>query len=103
MRARTWVTFIVVNVIVSAAVMLTILFAWERIRNSATPTPIPASTPLSTEDGVSQSTASPAASPTPPESVEYIVQEGDTLGGIAQAYDGRGVVIGSDRPPRTEL
>lgn len=87
MRARTWVTFIVVNVIVSATVMLTILFAWERIRNSSTPTPIPASTPLSTEAGVSQSTAPPVASPTPPESVEYVVQAGDTLGGIAQAYD----------------
>jgi len=87
MRTRTWVIFIVVNVIVSAVVMLIILFAWERARNSPTPTPISAPALQTPQDTVIQPTAMPAFTPTPPEPRQYIVQEGDTLGAIAQTYD----------------
>jgi LysM repeat protein len=87
MRGRTWAVFIVVNIVVSAMVMLTILFVWERIRGPSTPTPIPASTLLATEDVSTPPTMPPAPSPSPPEQVLYTVQAGDTLGAIAQAYD----------------
>lgn len=117
MRTRTWVIFIGVNVIISAVVMLTILFAWEHIRNSSTPTPAP--TPQTTENTVIAPTTSPASSPSPPGPLQYTVQEGDTLGAIAQTYAvpiedlmaangitdpnllrvGQVLVIPSDRPP----
>ncbi len=86
MPKRTWIIFITVNVVVSAIVMLTILFAWERVRNSPTPTP-PAAPPLSSTQDTNAPAMTPASSPSPPELLQYAVQEGDTLGAIAQAYD----------------
>lgn len=87
MRGRTWAVLIVVNIIVSAMVMLTILFVWERVRGPSTPTPMPASTLLATEHMSTPPAMPPAPSPSPPEPVLYTVQAGDTLGAIAQAYD----------------
>ena len=84
MRARTWAIVFVVNVIVSAAVMLTILFLWNRAQDSATPTPM--SRPPITEEAASTPHVPDAASPTPPAPLEYTVQAGDTMGAIAQAY-----------------
>ena len=90
MRTRTWAIVITVNVIVSAAVMLTILFLWGRLQEPATPTLMP--TPPFTEEAVSTSLAPAVASPTPPSAPSlYTVQAGDTLGAIAQAY---GVSVG---------
>ena len=90
MRARTWAIFIAVNVIVSAAVMLTILFIWERAHTPAPAPPTPTSAPISTvpatEAVASSPTAPPIAAPTSPGPLLYTVQEGDTLGAIAQAY-----------------
>ncbi len=85
MRARTWAIVFAVNVIVSAAVMLTILFLWNRAQDSATPTPM--SRPPITEEAASTPHVQDAASRTPPAPLEYTVQAGDTLGAIAQAYD----------------
>ncbi|MDY7078892.1 MAG: LysM peptidoglycan-binding domain-containing protein [Chloroflexota bacterium] len=84
MRARTWVTFITVNIIVSAMVMLTILFVWGRMNTS--PPSAPASTPLPTDNTSSHSTIPSVASPATPGTLFYIVQAGDTLGGIAQIH-----------------
>ena len=88
MRARTWAIFITVNVIVSAMVMLTILFIWERAHTPAPPAPTAAPTPTLpvTEAVVSSPTTPPVAPPTLPGPVLYTVQEGDTLGAIAQIY-----------------
>jgi LysM repeat protein len=91
MRARTWFTFIVVNIIVSAMTMLTILFIWDRVHGPA-PTP---STPVTTStltlpvtgEASSPPTAQPVASPsTLSGPLLYTIQEGDTLMAIAQAY-----------------
>ncbi len=86
MRARTWAIFIAVNVIVSAAVMLTILFVWKSVHTPSPPTPTSTSALPATEGAVSPPTVLPVASPTPPESPLHIVQEGDTLGAIARTY-----------------
>jgi LysM repeat protein len=95
MRARTRAVFIAVNVIVSAAVVLTALFIWERTRTStpANPTPTPGSSaPAETIDSpTALSVASPTAGPNvqseaSPEPLSYTVQEGDTLGAIALDY-----------------
>jgi LysM repeat protein len=91
MRARNWAILIMVNVIVSAAVVLTILFIWNRAQGSATVTPTPVSIPLISEEVESTPPPSPAVSPTPSEPLLYIVQEGDSLGVIAQTH---GVSIG---------
>jgi LysM repeat protein len=96
MRTRTWAAFILINVIVSAVVMLMVLFIWERSHTSAptVPTPIPALP--ATEGAMTSPTAPPIASPTAGQSthgeaspgpVLYTVQEGDTLGAIAHTYN----------------
>ncbi len=86
MRARTWAIFITVNVIVSAVVMLAILFIWEHAHTSAPPTPTAMPDLAATEEAVSAPTAPPVVSPTPPANLLYTVQEGDTLGAIAQTH-----------------
>ena len=85
MRARTWVAFIATNIIVSAAVMLTVLFVWDRLK--ATPTATPAPTLSITEGVIPPPTAIPVSSPTPSQPTVYTVQEGDTLSDIAQDYN----------------
>lgn len=84
MRTRTWAIVIAVNVIVSAVVMLTILFLWNRVQESASPTPVFTSPVI---EAASTSHAPAAVSPTAPSApLQYTVQAGDALGVIAQAY-----------------
>lgn len=88
MRARTWAIFITVNIIVSAVVMLTILFIWGRSHTSPPPPPTLTLTRPATGEMVSTPTAPPTASPTPSAGpLLYTVQEGDTLGAIARTHD----------------
>ncbi len=86
MRGRTWAIVIAVNIILSAVVMLTILLLWERTDSPDSATPAAASTSLTAEGDE----VSPPLLVTPPSSTPgpqtYVVQTGDTLGGIAQAY-----------------
>jgi LysM repeat protein len=85
MRARNWAILITINVIVSATAMLTVLFIWNRVQDSTTVLPTSTSTPSISEETESPPT-SPAVSPTPSELLLYTIQEGDTLGEIAQTY-----------------
>ena len=87
MRARSWAIIIVVNVIVSAAVILTILFVWERTHTSAPLVLTPTLTLSLTGEVVSTPPALPVASPTSPGPLLYTVQSGDTLGAIARTYN----------------
>ena len=98
MRKRTWAIFLLVNVIVSATVMLTILFICERVHTPASSPPPPATatrvatppatgTAAATGAAAASATPMPIPSPTPPGPLLYTVQEGDTLGAIAQMYD----------------
>jgi len=89
MRVRTWAAFIIVNVIVSAAVILTVLFLWERFN----PLPIATITPPPLPSLRRQAAHTPAATvpvPIPEETpgpTLYVVQAGDTLSGIARAFN----------------
>lgn len=87
MRTRTWIAFILVNIIVSTVIMLTVLFLWERLRPSPVPpaTPVPSPMPP-VHTGSTHFTPTPAQGITP-EPVLYVVQAGDTLSSIARAYD----------------
>jgi LysM repeat protein len=87
MNARTWAIVITVNVVVSATVMLATLFVWERIHNSASPTPVSTSAPPTAGDAQGLSATIPVSSPNQAEPIQHTVQAGDTLGGIAQTYD----------------
>jgi LysM repeat protein len=95
MRARTRAVFIAVNVVVSAVIVLTVLFIWERTRTSAPADPTPTPGSPAPEEAISSPTALSVASPTAgpniqgeasPVPLSYTVQEGDTLGAIAQDY-----------------
>jgi hypothetical protein len=78
--ARRWLFYLALNVLVSAATMLGVLYWWESSHRSteiavASPTALPAgfTTPL------------PTARPSPTSRI-YIVQSGDTLGAIAEKF-----------------
>ena len=90
MRARTWGILIIVNILISAAIVLGILYVWSRAQPSSLPTP--ASTAVPTLAAIGGATSTPTAPPAEPTATTttapllYAVQEGDTLSGIAQAY-----------------
>jgi hypothetical protein len=78
--ARRWLFYLALNVLVSAATVLGVLYWWESSHHSAaiavaSPTTLPAgfTTPL------------PSAQPSPTPRI-YIVQSGDTLGAIAEKF-----------------
>ena len=91
MRARRWVLFIRLNIIVSSATTLIVLSFKGELEQVVVVTATPRSLALG-----SAPTATPANQPTEPspsstltlpQSVEYVVKAGDTLGGIALAHD----------------
>jgi LysM repeat protein len=87
MRTRTWAIVVGVNVIVSALVILAVLFIWERVRTPAPTLPTPTLAQPATPGATSPATAQPVASPTPSGPLMYTVQAGDTLLAIARVYD----------------
>jgi LysM repeat protein len=66
--------------------MLAILFLWQRVNTSSSPTFTLTPTLLTIENTESPSVTLTAAPPVTPETLLYTVQAGDTLGAIAQAY-----------------
>jgi LysM repeat protein len=81
MRSRNWGLTAGIALVVGA-VLLGIVLIWRagpETSDSVTPTP-------SQQTGATRS-PSPIPSSTPPKLVTYTVKEGDTLSGIAQAYD----------------
>ncbi len=88
MRTRTWAIFIIANIIVTTLVVLTILYVWELRQSSVTSSATSSPEAPAVADTTSAPTEPPMSSPTSPtQSTQYTVQAGDTLGGIAQAYD----------------
>jgi len=87
MRARTWAIFIGVNIVVSALVMLTILFIWNRRQAPTAPTPTATRSQPATGEASPPPGNQPPVSPTAPGPIVYTVRSGDTLGAIAQTYN----------------
>ena len=91
MRAKRWLVFIGLNIIVSILTTLGVLSLkgeTERvvivtITPNATPVAQAETTAVVSEGEVTQ----PVATPTVPTSIEYRIQPGDTLGGIAFYFD----------------
>ena len=87
MRTRTWAIFVIANIIVTTLVVLTILYIWERRQSSVTPSATSSPEAPAVADTASAPTEPPTSPPSPTQPTQYTVQAGDTLGGIAQAYD----------------
>ncbi|MCL4261904.1 MAG: lamin tail domain-containing protein [Anaerolineae bacterium] len=93
MSARRMLPFILINIVVSAVVMLAILYYWENQR--AENTPLVAQTAVANADlstpavlpVVSAATDTPEAPPEPEGPPVHVVRAGDTLATIAQIYD----------------
>jgi LysM repeat protein len=88
-RARRWALFIGLNVVVSVLTTLGVLWLRGELERVIVVTATPGVTPLADlatalpAGGTAEAVASPIA-PTP---AEYVVQPGDTPGGIALAFD----------------
>jgi LysM repeat protein len=85
MNARRLLLYLLLNAVVSAVATLTVLWLWERSR-------APAAVSLSATQAATGPTAAPPASaeasllPAEPSPTVHIVQNGETLGSIAQQY-----------------
>jgi LysM repeat protein len=94
MRARTWGIVILVNAIISAAVVLVVLLTWNRARTpeaaqTGTPSPMAAvaAATLTHPAGSATGAAAPPVEQAPVSTfLTHTVQSGDTVSGIAAAY-----------------
>ena len=90
MAVRRYVPFILLNIVISAAVVLGILYLWDKDQmerqETATATSVAATAPVATAAAVATASAPPTEAPTR-EPVRHIVKSGETLGTIAEAYD----------------
>jgi LysM repeat protein len=89
MKTRRWVFFILLNVLVSALTTLAVLSFTGELQQTVVVTATPdvaVAIPIPTAEPAGQATE-PVLSPTAPTSLEYTVQAGDTLGGIAVAFE----------------
>lgn len=94
MSARRMLPFILINIIVSAVVVLAILYFWENRQAAETPAAvaITAVTPQSTQSASAlqqavQPTDTPAPEPVDEGPPIHVVRAGDTLATIANIYD----------------
>ncbi|HEY5117981.1 MAG TPA: LysM domain-containing protein, partial [Anaerolineales bacterium] len=78
--ARRWLFYLALNVLVSAATMLGVLYWWDRSHQS-TAIAVPSLTPLPAGYTTPLATALPSRTPR-----VYVVQSGDTLGKIAEKF-----------------
>jgi LysM repeat protein len=95
MKARRWVLFIGLNIVVSVVTTLVVLSLREELGPVTVVTPSPgalvlgrAPTPTSASASIAPTAINPepaveAIQPTPGEPSQYTIQQGDTLGGIA--------------------
>ena len=89
MRTRTWSTFIIASILIAAVVLMILLFQ-ERAQPAGSPTAVPTAVLASPPSG--ETPIAPTALPVAPTATPttapllYVVQPGDTLSGIAQAF-----------------
>ncbi len=86
---KRYIPFILLNVVISAAVVLAVLFFWEQRQAEkeevATATSIAATAPAATAAAVATASAPPTLPPTP-DLKRHVVRAGETLGAIAELY-----------------
>jgi LysM repeat protein len=91
MRAKRWVIFIGLNIVVSILTTLGVLSLKGEIERVVIVTVTPNAAPVAQPEAVSVvpvgEATQPVATPTVPTSIEYRIQPGDTLGGIALYFD----------------
>jgi LysM repeat protein len=91
MNTRRLILYLVLNVVVSATTIVTVLWLWERYRGPVAPSslsPTPASTSIAEPPlGTPGLVLSPFPTPAPPTPTLHTVQSGETLGLIAERYD----------------
>ena len=106
MAIKRYAPFILLNILISAAVVLGILYLWEQNEveeeQIATATSVAATAPVETAAAVATASAPPPPTATA-ERVTHIVQGGETLGTIAQQYDHRRVRLPCPLVFREEL
>jgi competence protein ComEC len=90
MAIKRYAPFILLNILISAAVVLGILYVWDQNQveeqQIATATSVAATAPVETAAAVATASAPPPLTATP-ERVTHVVQAGETLGTIAEEYD----------------
>jgi LysM repeat protein len=91
MSVRRMLPFILINIVVSATVVLLILFLWDSRtpaeETAASPTETLATAPVVAGVSTGQAAATLVPPNNPDGPTTHTVQPGDTLGGIAQQYD----------------
>ena len=89
MTIKRTIPFLLLNIIVSAAVVLAILYFWDRYQTEqqaiATATSVAATAPAATAEAIATASV-PTLTPTSAQ-VRHIVKGGETLGSIAEQYD----------------
>jgi LysM repeat protein len=90
MIIKRYIPFILLNILISAAVVLGILYLWDQNeveeKELATATSVAATAPVQTAAAVATALAPPPPTSTP-ERVTHVVGTGETLGMIAEQYD----------------
>ncbi len=88
---KRYVPFILLNIVVSAAVILGVLYLWEQRETGqeemATATSVAATAPVATAAALATASAPPPDAEPTSSQVTHIVKAGDTLGNIAEQYD----------------
>ncbi|HUF36958.1 MAG TPA: LysM peptidoglycan-binding domain-containing protein [Anaerolineales bacterium] len=96
MRFKRLVYYLTLNVLVSACTVLVILYYWEQykpLESGAEPAPIALATSTATapvitlEAGTTNPAGPDGGTVSPPDFINYTVQPGDTLSGIAFDFD----------------
>ncbi len=91
MALKRYVPFILLNVVVSAAMVAAVLYYWDQSqaeqRSIATFTSAAATAPVATAAAVATASAPPSVAAPTPVMVRHVVKMGETLGSIAQQYD----------------
>lgn len=91
MSLKRYIPFVLLNVLISAAVVLAALYYWDQRqteqRQMATATSVAATAPVATAAAVATASSVPPTLVPTPSQITHVVVAGDTLGTIAEEYN----------------